>query len=95
MIFAKKEANKKDFVMPRRPNSLNKALKQDKFKELANKRVNVALDKLRLIGNLANTKYYDYSPDQVDAICKRLNEEVQLIRKKFQGSSDDQSQFKL
>ena len=81
--------------MPRRPNSLNKALKQDKFKELANKRVNVALDKLRLIGNLANTKYYDYSPDQVDAICKRLNEEVQMIRNKFLGSSDDQSLFKL
>ena len=81
--------------MPRQTTSVNKSLKQEKFKELANKRVNVALDKLRLIGNLANTKYYDYTPAQIEMICKRLNEEVQLMSKKFESSTDDPSQFRL
>ena len=35
--------------MPRRPNSLNKALQQDKFKELANKRVNVKVKVKKII----------------------------------------------
>ena len=69
--------------MPRRKNAAISLVKQDKFVELANKRVSAAIDKLRLIGNLSNRKYYEYSDEQIDLIIKRLNEEILSVKQKF------------
>ncbi len=46
--------------------------KADAFKRLARKRVTVALDKIRLIGNLANRGSYEYTEQQALAIRAAL-----------------------
>ena len=57
--------------------------KEEKFKRLAEKRVNVALDKLRLIGNLASSQY-SFSPEQIERIITTLQSAVAEIEEKFQ-----------
>ena len=40
-------------------------MKAEKFKALAEKRVNNAIKQLQLIGNLSNTSSYEYTDEQV------------------------------
>ena len=57
--------------------------KEDKFKRLAEKRVNAALDKIRLIGNLASSQYA-YSPEQIETIISAMHGAVGEVEVKFQ-----------
>jgi len=57
--------------------------KNDKFKRLANVRVNNTLKNLELIGNLANSNNYDYSSDEVKKIFNTLNNKLKDIHHKF------------
>ena len=58
--------------------------KAETFRRLANKRVTNALDKIRLIGNLANRGTYEYTDDQVDMIeqvlVRALNQTMGELR---------------
>ncbi len=58
--------------------------KEDKFKRLANARVNNAIKQLELIGNLSNSASYDYTDDEVRKIMGTLNQKVKEISFKFQ-----------
>ena len=69
--------------------------KQEKFKELAEKRVNRALKDLRLIGNLANTNNYNYTERQADRIITTLEAELKVLRQKFKASVSSEKTFKL
>ena len=44
--------------------------KREKFIELANKRVNKAINAVRLVGNLSNKSNYDYTSDDIKKIFK-------------------------
>ena len=68
--------------------------KRDKFKELAEKRVNNALKNIQLIGNLSNTNNYDYNDEEVAKIFKTLKEELQTAEARFKISGK-KSKFKL
>ena len=57
--------------------------KHDKFKRLAELRVNNALKAMELIGNLANKKNYDYTEEEQKKILKTLKSSVQMIEQKF------------
>jgi len=57
--------------------------KEEKFKRLAEKRVNVALDKIRLLGNLASPQYA-FSPEQIERIITALRSAVTEVEEKFQ-----------
>lgn len=57
--------------------------KKAKFRELAEKRVNNALKNIQLIGNLSNTRAYDYNEDEVKKIFKTLKEEIAIAESKF------------
>ena len=57
--------------------------KSEKFKELANKRVNKAIKDLRLISNLANTRNYAYTEEQARQIVKVLQREVEGVKLSF------------
>ena len=46
--------------------------KKDRFIRLANKRVNNVLDQLRLIGNLSDSRYYDYSQEDIKKIFSSI-----------------------
>ena len=68
--------------------------KEEKFKRLAEPRVNRALDKIRLIGNLA-TGDYAYSPEQVEKIITSLQRAVIELRDKFHKRIEAKKGFKL
>ena len=68
--------------------------KREKFKSLAEKRVNNALKNIQLIGNLSNTGNYDYSHDDVVRIFKSLRKEIQVAESR--GTvTEKKKKFKL
>ena len=57
--------------------------KREKFKRLANTRVNVVLDKLRLIGNLSDNRHYEYDEKHVKAIFSAIQSELSSAKNRF------------
>ena len=69
--------------------------KSKKFKDLAEKRVNAVLDKLRLIGNLSDTRYYEYTKEDSKKIIAVLRKEINKIDAKFNAKNKVETKFKL
>ncbi len=63
---------------------MNNEDKRKKFTRLANNRVNVVLDKLRLIGNLSDKRYYEYSDEDVKKIFSSIHSEISSAKNRFQ-----------
>lgn len=59
--------------------------KKVKFRELATKRVNNALKNIQLIGNLSNTRAYEYDEEDVKKMFKSLREEITIAESKFKA----------
>ena len=57
--------------------------KADKFKRLAEPRVQSTLKKIKIIGNLAGSGY-EYNPEQVATILSSLKTAVGEVEQKFQ-----------
>ena len=72
-----------------------KSDKERKFKELAEKRVNRALDSIRLIGNLSNRQNYSYADGQVRKIVKALRDAIGEVETRFGSNSSQGGEFKL
>lgn len=72
-----------------------KSDKERKFKELAEKRVNRALDAIRLIGNLSNRQNYSYDDGQVRKIVKALRDAIGEVETRFGSNSSQGGEFKL
>ena len=69
---------------------------RERFIELANKRVTVAIRQLRLVGNLSNRKNYSYDPDDARKIIRALQRELDDLKSKFRGEeNNDKSKFNL
>jgi ABC-type Fe3+-hydroxamate transport system substrate-binding protein len=68
--------------------------KHGKFVELATKRVNKALDQIRLVGNLANRVTYEYTEDEAKKILRALQKEVDTVKSKF-GDSNGAGEHKF
>lgn len=71
---------------PIKSNPAPTALAKDKaeaFRNLASKRVNNALTKIAVIGNLANKNSYDFNGEHVQIIEKALHDEVDKTVKRF------------
>ena len=66
-----------------------KETKEQKFKRLAEVRVNNALQKIKLIENLASPSY-SYSPEQIEKIIAALNACIAEVEQKFQKVLDKQ-----
>ena len=60
--------------------------KREKFVELANKRVTSAIDKLRLIGNLSDKRYYEFTDKDTKQIFDALSKELNSIKTKFNSN---------
>ena len=69
--------------------------KSKKFKDLAEKRVNAVLDKLRLIGNLSDTRYYEYTKEDSGKIISVIRKEINEIDSKFKAKNKIEKNFKL
>lgn len=69
---------------------------REKFKRLAEKRVNNAIKNIRLIGNLSNRSNYSYTSGDVDKIFKALDKELKHAKSRFKDDSEqDERPFRL
>jgi len=59
---------------------------------MATKRTNNVLDQLRILGNLSNKSYYDYTEAEVNAIFKAVDDQLKAVKAKFRGK---RKKFKL
>lgn len=69
--------------------------KEQRFKRLAEQRVNVILDKLRLLGQLSNRGNYKYTEAEVEAIFKAIQKDVNATRAKFREGTRSRKRFTL
>ncbi len=67
--------------------------KRDSFKRLAERRTEAILEKLRVLGNLANRSVYDYSDEDVQKIFEALEQELRVVRGKFRTT--ERRRFRL
>ena len=65
--------------------------KENKFKELAAKRVNKVIDTLRLVGNLSNSNNYSYSNEDVKKILLTIDLEVKNLKLRFLNETKRQN----
>ena len=68
--------------------------KEAKFKRLANSRVNAALKKIQLIGNLSGSQY-GKTQEQIDTIENALYAAIENMKTRFNKTSDDIQSFQL
>jgi len=69
--------------------------KHDKFKRLADGRVNNALKNMQLIENLSNKSNYEYSQEDVLKIIKALKEGVNDLENCFNKKIKKGNKFEL
>ena len=62
-------------------------MKHEKFKLLAEKRVNSAIKQIQLVGNLANPNSYEYTETDVKKISDALSKELTQMQSKFKVAS--------
>jgi hypothetical protein len=70
------------------------AAKAKKFSTLAGKRVNAALTKINLIGNLANRSSYHYTGEQIGKIEKAINAAHDAVLLKFKAALEGKAASK-
>ena len=64
-----------------------------RFERLAQRRVTQAMDKIRLVGNLADHHNYDYTEEHVRQIFEALDAELRRMKLRFKqerGQKDGQ-----
>lgn len=66
---------------------------RERFVNLANKRVTNAIRQLRLVGNLANRRSYDYTDADAKKIIRTLQEEVNVLKARFRGDDGENGSF--
>ncbi len=70
--------------------------KREKFIRLAEGRTQLALDAIRKLGNLSNSRAYDYDPADIKKIFKAIREATSEVERKFSSSSGEgENKFKL
>ena len=69
--------------------------REERFKRLAEQRVNVILDKLRLLGQLSNKGNYEYTDVQVEAIFKAIQRDLNATKSKFVEATKSRKRFTL
>lgn len=57
--------------------------RRQRFKRLANQRVNKVLNQLRVLGNLANKSYYDYNEDDINKMFRAVDTQLKAVKGKF------------
>jgi hypothetical protein len=63
--------------------------KRENFVRLAEGRTQLALDAIRKIGNLSNSRAYEYTDTDVKAIVKALREATAEVERKFSSTTGE------
>lgn len=69
--------------------------KRDRFKRVAESRTQKILDMMELLGNCSNKNNYEYSEADVKKIVKALEDELSVLKKKFESNIEKNEKFKL
>ena len=70
--------------------------KRRKFRELAEKRTNRALDAIRRIGNLSNTQLYEWEDAELKKVLKALKDAIGEVEERFAApKSKKTGEFRL
>ena len=72
-----------------------KESRDERFVRLAERRVNVILDKLRLLGQLSDRRNYEYTDEQISKIFKAIDSELKATKSKFANGSTARKRFTL
>ncbi len=67
--------------------------KLEKFERLAERRVNEAMKKIRLIGNLANRNNYEYTEKHAKKIIDALEAELRTLKSRFKDEDGECGTF--
>lgn len=65
---------------------MGKEAKRDAFKRLGGQRTSAVLERLRILGNCANTQLYEYSDEDVRKIFSAIRNELRSVEAKFKNS---------
>jgi len=68
--------------------------KNEKFKRLATKRVQNAIAKVELVGNLASPSY-EYSAEEVEKILAAMQETLDKVKAAFSKQGPTKKEFNL
>lgn len=71
-----------------------KETKRERFVRIAEARTNKIISHMQLLGNCANKNNYEYTEDDVKVIIKALEDEIGLLKEKF-NPSPVKRKFKL
>lgn len=69
--------------------------KKGNFIRIAESRTNKIIESIALLGNLSNTSYYEYTPEQIEAIFGAIQEELDNQRKRFSDNEPKKKKFRL
>jgi hypothetical protein len=69
--------------------------KDDKFKRIAESRVNKLLKQFEILRNCSNTQVYSYSDAQTAKIFKAIDDEVRLTKAAFQSQKKTNKGIRL
>lgn len=73
---------------------MSKRDSRERFKSLANVRVNKAIKILKLIGNLSNKQHYSYEDKDIKKIFSAIDNEVKIMKQKFSsGNGKNKDKF--
>ena len=60
-------------------------MNEQRFKIVAEKRVNITIKQIKRISDLANKRLYGYTDDQIEKIFTALQKELDAARVRFKG----------
>ena len=75
-------------------NDIDRESKSNRFIRVAERRTAKVLTDLRLLGQCANRRTYEYSPDQVRKIFREIRRNLGAVEKRFE-ENEVKTQFKL
>ena len=76
-------------------NSDLKEIKNEKFRQLSEKRINQILDKIRVLSNLGNKSNYEYDQRDIERMFQVIERALKEAKKRFQSDSKkDNYKFK-
>ena len=64
---------------------MNNLEKKTRFNNLATKRTNEIMNRLRILSNCSDRRTYTYTDEEVEKIFKAIDEQVKIVKAKFKS----------
>ena len=69
--------------------------RRDRFLRHAARRVNAAVDRMKLVANLGNKSSYSYTESDAEAICGAMDRAAKGVMESFSSKAKEQTRFTL